>query len=70
MAEPKQSADGGSAGTGKPEGLGRRLSDKILNALQQATEQGRREIAERLKLVCEAIEDEDTDFPLDRREVD
>ena len=37
----------------------RRLSDKLLLAFEQATEQGRDEMAERLKLVLQALEEEE-----------
>lgn len=45
----------------------RRVSDKIRDAIERAVEVGRREIAERLRLVYQSVVDEDENHPRDRR---
>lgn len=48
----------------------RRLSDKVREAMQHALADGRREIADRLTLVYQAINDEEGDMLLKRRRED
>lgn len=48
----------------------RRLSDKILDALQQALSQGRDEVAKRLELVHQAVQEEDEYLSNKRRSED
>ncbi len=48
----------------------RRLSDKVADAFAQAVKQGRKEIADRLRLVHQSIVDEETVFQPTRRIVE
>ncbi len=48
--------------------FGRRLSDLVITALTQAMKQGRDEIAERLCLCCQCIEDEEAQLGYEPRQ--
>ncbi len=48
----------------------RRLSDKVRDAMKQALGDGRREIADRLTLVCQALAEEEGTWLLKRRRED
>ena len=48
--------------------FGRRLSDLVLTALTQALKQGRDDIAERLSLCCQCIEDEEAQLGYEPRQ--
>ena len=56
-----------SAGMERPN---RRLSDKVRDAVQQALADGRREIADRLTLVYQALAEEEGTRLLERRRED
>ena len=60
-----ENAPAGTTARGK-----RRLSDKVADALAQAMKQGRKEIADRLRLVHESIIDEETGYRPTRRIVE
>ena len=64
MAQPHSASESPTVGSEFEDGpdeqhSGRRLSDLVWAALVQAIKQGRNEIAERLSLCCQAIDDDE-----------